>query len=326
MKYAPLLLAFLLPQIAFGGGETQKRIRNYEIDSVKTDPALPNGFSRVIVTVKSPEDYPYFRQTKLLASDSLSISIDSLSSNRYFFHLSPGEHCLNFEPPWCYPFSIEKRMWANRSTTYISLWLETAPVRIPEVRVEYDKPVIYCYADAETEVIIRFKNPLNLKFTYPKYQEGWNFTTTTSGNLLMDGKEFRYLFWDAEMNELPSDFSTQSGALVNREDLVAFFEKNLTDLGLNTTEQQDFITYWVPQMLKYEKLFIHFALQSYNEQVPLDIQPQPDWLQRVLMVWCNGSHISDTPTPQSFNTNPRHGFSVLEWGGAQLPDGWFKGD
>jgi hypothetical protein len=172
-------------------------------------------------------------------------------------------------------------------------------------------------------VSVQFKHTPNLTFTYPAYHDGWNFTIQPNG-LQMGEKTYDYLFWDAEMTELPSDFSTSSGFLVSRYQLVAFFEESLSQMGLSTSEQQDFITYWVPQMLLYENLFIHFSMDGYAAQVPLDIRPKPDWMQRMFMIWSDGAHISTPPTPQPLVTLPRHGFAVLEWGGTQIPDAYFS--
>ena len=60
---------------------------------------------------------------------------------------------------------------------------------------------------------------------------------------------------------------------------------------------------------------ISFQNEAYAEKVEFSIQPTPDSVLRVFMVWKE----LDEPiaiAPQTFNTFERDGFTVVEWGGA----------
>jgi len=86
-------------------------------------------------------------------------------------------------------------------------------------------------------------------------------------------------------------------------------------LGLNDRESQEFIIYWLPKLSKNKYNLIRFAsLDEINKMMPLEIDPKPDSLIRVLMEY--------KPINKNINIKEeklvspvRHGFTAVEWGG-----------
>lgn len=195
-------------------------------------------------------------------------------------------------------------------------------VTFDEARYEImcDKPVIYVYPAATQQVSIRLDVQGQLGFTYPAYNDGWNFTADPDGTLHMNGKEYGYLFWDAKVPSTQFNDVRNSGFVVQRDSLVPFFEGQLTAMGLNAREQQDFITYWCPLMQKNEKSFVHFLFTAeYDSIATIGITPKPDHLFRVFMVWEDGAPYNAMDVqPQSIPGVTREGFTVIEWGGGEM--------
>ncbi len=192
-----------------------------------------------------------------------------------------------------------------------------------------DKPVIYVYPDKTMNVAIRLNVQGTLGFTYPavttwfpynKGETGWNFTADPDGTIHMNDKEYDYLFWDARIPFSAERPMETTGFVVDRDSLTTFFEKNLTAMGLNAREQQDFITYWCPLMQKYEKSFVHFRFnEDYNSIATINITPKPDNLFRVFMTWEDGSQSKFAKIkPQVIPSVKREGFTVIEWGGSDV--------
>lgn len=192
-----------------------------------------------------------------------------------------------------------------------------------------DKPVIYVYPDVTTQVNIHLDVHGTLGFTYPAYytvtnadsaRSGWSFTADPDGTIHMNGKEYDYLFWDARIPFTASKAKSKEGFIVERDSLVPFFEKNLTAMGLNAREQQDFITYWCPLMQKNKKSFVHFLFnEDYNSIANIHITPKPDQLFRVFMTWEDGTAMKQVDVvPQKIQSVTREGFTVIEWGGAEV--------
>lgn len=183
-----------------------------------------------------------------------------------------------------------------------------------------EKPVIYVYPEKTQQVQINLDVKGALQFTYPAYQNGWSFTANPDGRILLNGKPYDYLFWDAQTNVRADVF--QSGFVVSRDSLIPFFETQLTAMGLNPREAQDFITYWCPRMMQNEKSAVHFEFNSGCDQFAgMTINPKPDNLFRVFMVWADAAEVNCAAMKiQPIEKLNRSGFTVVEWGGAAVQD------
>lgn len=62
---------------------------------------------------------------------------------------------------------------------------------------------------------------------------------------------------------------------------------------------------------------ISFQNEAYTETAALSINPQPDTLLRVFMAW-KGLDKPMEVSPQMLEPVQRTGFTVVEWGGAEL--------
>ncbi len=194
-----------------------------------------------------------------------------------------------------------------------------------EVRFHYawnnvisDKPVIYVYPQDKQQTSIHLNITGELGFTYPKYNNGWNFIADPDGTIHMNDKEYHYLFWDGSMGINNSTTKWEEGFIVERDSLVPFFEEKLKLMGLNSKETEDYITYWCPRMVANEKNYIHFMFnEEYNKYAGLEVNPAPDKLFRVFMLWTKAED-NTTVIPQGIQSFERSGFTVVEWGGAEM--------
>ncbi len=195
-----------------------------------------------------------------------------------------------------------------------------------EMRVEFrsssmpvmaEKPVIYVYNKQKEKVSIKLNLHGNFSFTYPEYKNGWSFTSSPDGTIEMNDKKYHYLFWDGNLNIETKKLNLNEGFVVDKKDITKFFEDKLTQMGLNSQEIEDYITYWCPRMIANEKNFVHFMFnQEYNNYASITIDPKPDQLFRVYML-C--SKAGDTPVKeQKIESFKRSGFTVVEWGGTEI--------
>ena len=180
------------------------------------------------------------------------------------------------------------------------------------------KPVIYLYPERETDVHVELElTESELNTTYPKYNNGWDVTAYPDGTLLnnADGSHHRYLFWDAVNCRTRFDFS--KGFCVAGSDTESFLKEKLTYMGLNEQEMNEFIVYWLPLMEHNVYNLISFQGETYTNSAKLTITPTPDSECRVFMAYVpleNAVAIE----PQQLETFERNGFTVVEWGGAEV--------
>jgi len=183
-----------------------------------------------------------------------------------------------------------------------------------------DKPVIYVYPQNTTTVNIKLNFKGTLGFTYPKYTNGWNFIADSNGTLNIGNKKYHYLFYDGAMDLNSQNIKLNEGFVVNKNNLVTFFEEKLTKMGLNSKEINDYITYWAPLMSANENNYVHFMFdKEYSQYSSIEISPKPDNVFRIFMVWYKlGGAISIKLNEQKIESFTRTRFTVVEWGGAQI--------
>lgn len=174
------------------------------------------------------------------------------------------------------------------------------------------KPVIYLYPEKKTNVNVKVSFDGVFTFTYPEYNKGWSVTAKTDGTLVSGSSEFPYLFWEGDVEKYTPVFD--EGFLVSKKETVSFLEEKLSLLGLNAKERADFITYWGPQLMKNDFNMIKFDTKEYASKVSLNIEPSPDSLIRVFMVY-KAANGSEKVKEQVLSKAERKGFVAVEWGG-----------
>lgn len=177
------------------------------------------------------------------------------------------------------------------------------------------KPVIYLYPEKETEVSVKLTLDGRLTCTYPSYNGGWKVTAAPDSTLTdAKGQTYNYLYWEGETN---ARWDMRKGFCVKGEDTAAFLEDALARLGLTRREANEFIVYWLPLMEQNPYNIISFQTDVYTDAAELEIDPAPDTLIRVFMVWQAADTGIELPG-QELSAPERNGFTVVEWGGAEV--------
>lgn len=184
--------------------------------------------------------------------------------------------------------------------------------------ISIDKPIIYLYPTAETEISVKLLKNNNLTCSYPKYQDKWNVLAQPNGNLkdLNTNRELYSLYYESQ-SEI--EFKIENdGFIVKSEDTIKFLEEKLAILGLTEREAEEFIIYWLPQLESNNYNYIRFAtLDEINTNMPLEINPNPDTIIRVLMTF-KGLDNPINVEEQKLSTPERKGFVAVEWGGTEI--------
>lgn len=199
------------------------------------------------------------------------------------------------------------------------------PLKSSHQNIIVDKPVIYAYSEKELNFTLNLKAKGELTFTYPQLTEDntWKMKTNPNGNLITEkGVEYPYLFWEAKQNE--SSFNgakANSNELIAGKDLVTYFEKELSKLGLNAKEKTDFITFWCPKFVDVKMVQIQFYVDDNCAIIgDLKISPKPDNFRRIYVTFQKNPDVeADFVSKElSVKTLDRTGFTVVEWGGSDL--------
>ena len=182
------------------------------------------------------------------------------------------------------------------------------------------KPVIYLYPEAETEVTVELSYAGTLTCTYPACVPTasggrWTVTACPDGTLRDEtGRQYPYLFWEGVSH---TEYDLSSGFVVPGDETRPFLEEKLAYLGLSDTEAAAFISYWLPRMQGAPCNLIAFQGAAYTDSASLTVTPRPDTVLRVFMAYVPLEAPVEVPE-QALTPGVRQGFTVVEWGGAEL--------
>lgn len=218
--------------------------------------------------------------------------------------------------PGCKNYSL----FIDGTTKVLDIKLEENEHENKSIKVA--KPVIYLYTEKETDVSLKFNFNGKLQTTFPKYEDSWEVISYPDGKIF-DKKTKRFynsLFWDGERNFDQNELEYKEGFIVERKELTSFLIEKLEIIGLNNTETNDFVQYWLPILEQNEFNFIHFKTnEEYNKISENIVHPKPETSIRLMMEF----HKTDSNfqiKEQKLPKTKRKGFTIVEWGGAEIPE------
>ncbi len=179
------------------------------------------------------------------------------------------------------------------------------------------KPMIYLYPKEDnTKICVELGKPNALTTTYPKYIDNWNVYADRDGTLRIDGSDREYygLYWEG--NVYGSE-AFEDGFCVKGENTASFLEEKLKILGLNDREAEEFIVYWLPKLEANKYNLIRFkSIDEINKMMPLEVNPKPDTVIRIIMSYKGINH-EKRIQEQQLEKAYRNGFTLVEWGGVE---------
>lgn len=289
----------------------------YRIDSTQFDKSLKSNESAFSFTFYNLTETNVNPKTELLYSFNGVNQHTKLDAQNHFdLNTKPGSYSFVFYySSDYYEIYTDSIVGKSQHKTYVSIFFQKAE----EQMIMVDKPVIYLYPENPLLVNVKVKPKGEFTFTYPTYDNGWEVTASSNGELKIGDNRYNYLFWESQQKLTFNDFDMTKGSVVTKEETISFLEKKLTEFGMNSKEQADFITFWGPQLNENSSNFIHFVINEDADLfAELTISPKPQAVYRIYLVFCDSKGISEhSISEQILPKMNRSGFVVLEWGGAE---------
>lgn len=206
------------------------------------------------------------------------------------------------------------------------------------------KPVIYFYNFQPTSLIVKLN--LNLEIWEPTHlyptPSSFNRNIITWNCELIKNKEedlnylkmntnkkfYSYIFWEAlTLNDDANSFfinNLRKYYVFDSEVICDRLDDILHHKGLNTREREDFITYWMPDLVSKKYCMISFMDQcTYDSIANLKIEPCPEKILRVFMVFKPTDSLEEYETDnlieeERFIRENMNESLVVEWGAMNL--------
>lgn len=244
------------------------------------------------------------------------ITVDSVGS--FSYKVEPGEYQFQFyvNENFIEISSQKVKIGAQHEITVALNFINNSYYQ--NQPVEIDKPIIYFHTSEQRVFEIGVTPTEAFTFVYPEMNGTWKGIAEENGTVTIDGKSYPYLFWESQQQYVFA--SEGNGFKVEKNDIILFLTRKLTELGLNEQEQTDFITYWGPKLAANETSFVQFSVdESCDAFAKVDCVPTPDFMRRVYIQvaqWNPGfEHYLKDVTFDSFQ---KTGWYVIEWGGFEF--------
>lgn len=311
-----ITLVFSLSSLKTYANGADKSFLDYQITKNEKDNSLIENEALFVFTFKNITDGVLIKDKIKGACNGIEKDIFPDANGQYSLKITPEDYRFQFFYQTHF-YEIETDTIKAESAHRIEIAIN---FRSTEVPMMMKKPVIYVYPETTSQLNIKLDLKGEFVFTYPPYNNGWDFVADPNGTIHLDNKEYKYLFWDGMSQIKMKTIDWEEGFVVERGNLLTFFEEKLTAMGLSSIEQQDYITYWVPLMNKNKKNYIHFIFnEEYNEYANISITPKPDNMLRVFMLWSGADEMGEIKLqPQILPSLQREGLTVIEWGGSEM--------
>lgn len=313
MKYLITLLA-ITALTMINAKELRPELPDYTIISNDIDESLGKRESKV--TFKVFANQLHNQKSIRYSVDEKEYTAELNENNEFSFLTKPGKHYFmillttDFEEIITDTLDIEKQ---HHMVIRLNFKSTSRPIMVR-------KPVIYLYPESELAVNVTIDPIGQLFFTYPHYNNGWDVVASPNGELLIDGQTIDYLFWEAKMS---LNVNTQQNSfVVPKYEAQDYITEVLDTYGLNDNEKADFLTYWIPEILQADKDNVHLQFM-FNEDCSafgeLNVSPAPDRIGRIYLLWSPTEEpVSDIAEFKEVPSLDRTGFTVIEWGGAEI--------
>ena len=283
-------------------------------ESTKLDSTLTAGQSKYIFWFRNipTQEVPINIQYSI---DGIAQSGNISAQMNIEITSAPGKHVFQFfynsDYYEIYSDSLEV---LNQHIVNYGLYFEPSRYQIMS-----EKPIIYLYPEEEMSISVKLDVAGELTFTYPDYGTGWDFTANPNGDLSFGDNTYNYLFWESSEKLSSQDIILNEGFRVEGKNATSFLKEKLTEAGLTSKEMTDFITYWGPRLAQNEANYVQYKFnEECNKFAELNITPKPDNLYRIYILWHPATHEIELDEQKIISIN-RKGFTVLEWGGQELP-------
>lgn len=316
MKNAWLLILLVLFQ-ACSASNTSNHVCNEEgkNSTIKITTSPTNNPPQVKGVIKDRTNNEVMSFVTVVFTDSSGQNFGCSTDMDGRFDLKkllPGHYELKIQATG-YPTTIRHIDIVNGKDYFLEISLESEPIML-------EKPVIYLYPERTTDITVQLDYKGNLSHSYPSYTSGgWQVTAKPDGTLFdTKGKEYYALFWEGVPEK---NLTAPNGFIVAGKDVATFLDEKLEYLGLNRREANEFIMHWLPRMENNPYNLIHFSSDDYEALAQLKINPRPETLIRVMMVFKPLNEKIEFPVQDlSPLHKTRSGFTVVEWGGSELKE------
>lgn len=202
---------------------------------------------------------------------------------------------------------------AYKDACQILEWLGINPPNsLPALRTAI-KPNIYLYPEEETDISVIFDSPELLLTVIPDYTNGWYAKVDPNSNMIVDGEEYGYLFYESMTDD--HLMQKDKGFIVPIDNRYEFFTYIANYYGFNEQETYDFVTFWCSRLDSDKEYVMYPQLtDTIDILMAVNINPKPKNIFRIWFLFYENDEKIEIEKPESV-IPARDGYTMIEWGG-----------
>ncbi len=173
------------------------------------------------------------------------------------------------------------------------------------------KPNIYIYPKHTIDLKVNVSFPKGGKIvtSIPAYNNNWNVNVDSTGKI--DNK-YDYLFYESDQ---PDEWQYKTGWVVEKENLLTFFQNNMTSYGFNQKEIKDFTDFWIPKFVTYKYYLVYPQEKAIIDKlIKIDFSIKPDNSLRLFYAITGTNEVFAIDIHKINSNFKRNDFCVTEWG------------
>lgn len=173
---------------------------------------------------------------------------------------------------------------------------------------------LYLYPTKPTNVSVKVNNAKVLTSNVPYGANGFEVLANPNGKLVQsDGSVVGRIDYDYATSNVPAP---TRGYVVAKDNLSTTLWRYAVNLGLNNSETQDFVQFWLAKLPESPYYFMgHYSDDVVKQKLDLAITPKPDTLVQSIMYFKPLAAPVAAEAPQFAPILPRTGFVAVDFSG-----------
>jgi hypothetical protein len=187
----------------------------------------------------------------------------------------------------------------------------TEPTDIDTNSIHVRKPNLYIYPNQTLSLTVDIDFPKGGQIveSIPEYNNTWNITVKPNGKI---NDIYDFIYYECKV---PAFGQNEFGWIIEKQNLKEFFDDNLIKSGFNQIETNDFIEYWIPNLIdcNYYEIYPQYKTVL-DEVININFSIEPNSFYRLcyIIIGRNDNNLI-LKEPKIERAN-RSGYFVVEWG------------
>lgn len=173
------------------------------------------------------------------------------------------------------------------------------------------KPNLYIYPNNNISLFVEIDFPKggDIVESIPEYNDFWSIEVEPTGKI---NNDYDYLYYECDV---PSFEQKEYGWIIKQDNLKIFFDDNLKQSGFNEKEKNDFLEYWIPELVNYKYYEIYPQyIATLDKVIKINFSIEPNNFYRLCYLIIGRDDNNLKLKEPEIESATRLDYFAVEWG------------